>query len=82
MLTAKDISTCHTRVLLFNGRTKYGKVPPFGDLLICRHKASVDIRLLGERATSLSPDLLTVVKIDVGDGSRDRSERKTVRHSE
>jgi hypothetical protein len=60
---------------LSNGRTKDGNVPPFGDLLVCRHKASVDIRLLGERATSLSPDLFTVVKEDVGEGSRDRSER-------
>jgi hypothetical protein len=31
-----------------------------------------------ESETSLSPDLFTVVKEDVGEGSRDRRKRKTV----
>ena len=42
----------------------------------------MDIGLLRERATSLSPDLFTVVEEDVGEGSRDRSERETVGHGE
>jgi hypothetical protein len=40
----------------------------------------VNVRLLGERATSLSPDLFAVVEEDVGESSRDRSERETVGH--
>ena len=42
----------------------------------------MDIRLLGERTTSLRPNLFTVVEKDVGEGSRDRSERETVGHGE
>jgi len=82
MVTAKDISTCFTQVSLSDRRTKDGNVPPIGDLLVYRHKASMDIRLLGERATSLSPDLLTVVEEDVSEGGSDRSERETVGHGE
>jgi hypothetical protein len=71
MVTAKAVSTCTRRVSLSNRRTEEREVPPIGDFLVNGHEASVDIRLLSERATSLIPDLLSVVDEGVCEGSSD-----------
>lgn len=57
-------------------------VPPFGDLRVLGHQASMDIRLFADRATGLHPYLLAEVEEGVCKRSGDRSKRKTVRDGE
>jgi hypothetical protein len=63
-------------------QTKYYKVPPIWDRLIYGHEAGVDIRLFGERATSLSPHLFVVVEEGVGERGCDGCKREPVENSE
>jgi hypothetical protein len=43
-------------------QTEYRQVPPIRDFLVHRHQASVDIRLFGEWATSMSPHIFAIVE--------------------
>jgi hypothetical protein len=67
---------------LITVQTEYRYIPPIWDFFIHGHEACVDIGLFRERATSLDPDLLAVVKECVGEGGRDRREREPVGHGE
>ncbi len=56
-------------------------IPPFWDLSVPRHQASMDIRLLVNRSPRLSPDLLPEEQERMGKRSGDRGERQSIRNS-
>jgi hypothetical protein len=79
VITEKGFRTQGHLGLMIDARTEDGEIPPIGDLLVNRHQTSMDIRLIREQATRLSPDLLAVVQKSVHNESGDRCEWETVR---
>jgi hypothetical protein len=59
-------------------RTEYHQVPRIRNVLVHGHEAGVDIRLFGEGATSLSPNLLAIVEEGVCKGGGDGRKREPV----
>ena len=57
-------------------------IPPLGHLRVPGHETGVDVRLLGERAAGLDPDLLAEVEEGVHDRRGDARERQAVRERE
>jgi hypothetical protein len=62
VVTAKHFRIQAHVTFVIDERTEDQEIPPIGDLLINRHQTSVDIRLLRQRTTSMSQDLLAVVE--------------------
>jgi hypothetical protein len=52
----------HIWDLVNDAHTEYGEIPPIGNLLVNRHEASMDVRLLSEGTVSINPDLLAIVQ--------------------
>jgi hypothetical protein len=57
---------------LVNGaHTEYREIPPIRNLLVNRHEASMDIRLLSEVVVSINPDSLAIVQKSVHEEGSD-----------
>jgi hypothetical protein len=48
MVTENIIITLSRFAIQFRAQTKYGQIPPIGNLLVYRHESSMDIRLFPE----------------------------------
>ena len=55
----------HVWDLVNDARTEYGEIPPIRDILVNGHETSMDIGLLPEGATRVSPDPLAIVQKSV-----------------
>jgi hypothetical protein len=51
----------HIWDLVNDAHTEYGEIPPIRNLLVNRHEASMDVRLLSKGMVSINPDFLAVV---------------------
>ena len=80
MVATKEVSiqTCLTSTT--DPRTEDGEIPPIWDFLVHGHETSMYIGLLGNRASGLNPDLLTIVEEGMYEYGGDRCERETVSH--
>lgn len=58
--------------------TEHESIPPLRNLRVLRHQPSMDVRLLRERATSLSPNLLPEVEECMHSGGGDGSKGESV----